>query len=372
MGLKKLSNTRPFAKIGIQGFAGDGKTYTAALIAVGIHKLIGSKKPIAIFDTERASKALIPLFDKNNIEVLVDEENRSLAALNSVIAECENGAADILIIDSITHVYEEFMKAYMTEKRKTRLEFQDWGVIKPAWKTGFSNRYVQSPLHIIFTGRSGYEYENEVNADTGKREIFKSGVKMKAENETAFEPDILIDMQKVKIEKGVSRRTLKRLATIIKDRTNMIDGKEFENPTFKNFEPAIKVLLNGVLVVSQSEEIKDKFEDSDEKFYQQKAKKERLIEEINGSFNYMGLGTSVEHKRLKAAIFKKVFGTTTDATLSTKKLVEVELGAEAIQLFADDYLMYMTYCNENEIKVPDMAHIQGLLEAAIEQKSLLV
>lgn len=58
-----LTNTKPYFKAGFQGFAGSGKTYTAALVALGLHRIIGSKKPIVIFDTERASKFLRPLFE---------------------------------------------------------------------------------------------------------------------------------------------------------------------------------------------------------------------------------------------------------------------------------------------------------------------
>lgn len=37
---KKLENNRPFAKIAFEGFAGDGKSFTATQVAIGIHKLI--------------------------------------------------------------------------------------------------------------------------------------------------------------------------------------------------------------------------------------------------------------------------------------------------------------------------------------------
>ena len=181
MAFKKLENNRPFAKIAFEGFAGDGKSYTTTLMAMGIHKMIKSEKPIAIFDTEKAFKALVPVFASNGIEAVVDDENRSLESLFQAIKWCEEGNADILIIDSITHVYEEFINAYMKQKNGTRLEFQDWGVIKPMWKEKFSTPFVKANVHILFTGRAGYEYTQEVNEQTGKKEITKSGIKMKAE-----------------------------------------------------------------------------------------------------------------------------------------------------------------------------------------------
>ena len=354
--LKKLENTMPFAKIAIQGFAGDGKSYTAAMIAIGLRKLIKSDKPIAVFDTEKAFKALRNVFADEGVDVLIDDDNRSLAALNSVILECEKGAADILIIDSITHVYEEFVAAYKESKNRNKhtLEFQDWGIIKPRWKEGFSNKFVRSPLHIIFTGRAGFEYENEKNEETGKREIFKSGIKMKAENETAFEPDLLIDMQKVKVEKGANNRTLKRIATIIKDRTTTIDGKEFENPTFEDFKPCILVLIDGKIAKENPVIIADKFDELNDKTGLNKYKKEAEITNIEGIFNYMKLGTSVADKKLKSAIINKIFpGTYSIDLLVSKQVEELETAVLKIEIFSKKYLAYLEDCEMANEKPED-------------------
>ena len=46
-----IGNTKPYFKAAFEGFAGSGKTYTAALVAIGLHKKIQSKKPVVIFDT---------------------------------------------------------------------------------------------------------------------------------------------------------------------------------------------------------------------------------------------------------------------------------------------------------------------------------
>lgn len=364
----------PFAKIAIQGFAGDGKSYTAAIIAMGIHKLIGSKKPIAVFDTEKAFKALRNVFSTEGIEVLIDDDNRSLAALESVIKECENGAADVLIIDSITHVYEEFLTAYKNSKYKNRnfLEFQDWGIIKPRWKEGFSNRFVKSPLHIIFTGRAGFEYENEVNEETGKREIFKSGIKMKAENETAFEPDLLIDMQKIKVEKGVNNRTLKRVATIIKDRTTLIDGREFENPTFEDFEPCIKALIDGKIVKSNPVLIADKFDELNDKSALNKHKKEAAINNIEGIFNYMKLGTAAADKKLKSAIINKIFpGTYSIDLLASMSVERLENAVLLIEIFSKKYLAYLEDCELANEKTEDK-QVGRILDEVLSTEGILV
>lgn len=359
---KKLENNRPFLKMALEGFAGDGKSFTATSVAIGVHKLIKSKKPIAIFDTEKAFKALKKEFDKAGIEAVVDDEHRSLAALNQAIKWCEDGNADILIIDSITHVWEEYLRAYMQEKQRNRLEFQDWGIIKPKWKLEFSTPFVMAKVHIIFNGRAGYEYETEIIKEEGKRdrkEIHKSGIKMKAENETAFEPDILVLMEKQQ-DLISDKKSIWREATVIKDRTNSIDGKTFKNPTFDDFYPAIKVLLDGTLRESHGVDIPDTFQEFEQRFSESGKERDRIQAEIEASFHLMGLGTGAEDKQVKAWTLNQVYGVNSIESVMRKQLPDIADGLELIKGFADDYKHYMNICLDSEIK-PDKAKIQELM-----------
>lgn len=353
MALQPLTNDRPFVKMAFTGFAGDGKTFTAALIAAGLHKLIGSKRPIAFFDTEKASQALVPFFANQGIQVLVDNQNRSLAALNQTIKECEEGAADILIIDTITHVYEEFMNAYIENKRRNgksaKLEFQDWGVIKPRWKEEFSNFFVKANLHIIFTGRAGYEYGQEKNEDTGKREIYKSGIKMKADAETAFEPDIYILMEK-EMDLFSDDKKVFRTGLVLKDRTTLIDGLTLnkdgksKGPTFEEFLPAISALLNGTVSNSTREAlIYDKFEDDDKKALI-KYQKNNIMGEVDGYFALMGLGTSQSDKQIKGWTLKQIFNVTSNDKLNDLPIDDLQQGFTAFKSFAEKYIGYMSEC----------------------------
>lgn len=362
-----LENDKPFVKLALEGFAGDGKTRTAAEIAIGIHKLIHSDKPIAIYDTEQAAKALKPLFDREGIKA-ISSKNRTLASLNEAIKWCESGGSDILVIDSITHVWENFVEAYKSSKKynKTFLEFQDWGIIKPRWKTDFSNLFVQSNVHIIFTGRAGYEYTDEKNEQTGKREIFKSGIKMKAEGETAFEPDVLVLMEKVQDILGDVKK-IYRTATIIKDRTDKIDGVTLNHdglkkgPDFGDFYPAIAALLDGEIKKHTGNEIPDTFEDWESKFSKVGKAKDTAIAEIEGAFNLMKLGTSKEDKALKAAVLKQVFTVLSTDNLRTLDVKMLDNGMSTMKDFADKYNAYMQTCLEATLQ-PDMQEIKKLLE----------
>lgn len=369
---KKLENNRPFLKMAFEGFAGDGKTFTATQVAIGVHKLIGSTKPIALFDTEKAFKALKPQFDEAGIEAVVNDEQRSLTALNQAIKWCEEGNADILIVDSITHVWEEFLRAYLNrpdkngkEIKRNRLEFQDWGVLKPQWKELFSTPFVMAKCHIIFTGRAGYEYTDEKNTETGKREIFKSGIKMKAETETAFEPDILVLMQKVH-DLISETKTIHREAMVIKDRTTKIDGQIFKNPTFDNFYPAIKVLLDGTLREVHGVDIPDTFEEFENKFSEIGKEKARIIAELDGCFEIMGLGTGAQDKQVKAWTLSQVYGVNSTEMVERKNIAIMREGMTVIQGFADKYKVYMNECLDKEEPI-EKAKVQQLMKELISE-----
>jgi len=246
-----LENTKPFLKAAFQGFAGSGKTFTAGKLVVGLHKRIGSTKPIVLFDTEEAAKFLRPLFRKEGIQVL-HKRSRSLADLKEAMRHCREGMADILMADSLTHVWENFLAAYQKSKNRSRLEFQDWGLIKPAWKQEFSDPFVRDPYHMIITGRAGYEYEDEKD-ENGKRQIYKAGIKMKVEGETAYEPDVLVLMER---HENVldSKKEVWREATILKDRADIIDGKTFRNPEYEAFAPVVEAMLDAPSVASAGPE----------------------------------------------------------------------------------------------------------------------
>lgn len=372
---QELENDKPFLKLALEGFAGDGKTRTAAEIAIGVHKLIHSEKPIAIFDTEQAAKALKPLFDMHGIKA-VSNKSRTLATLSEAIKWCEAGNADILVVDSITHVWENFVEAYKANKKynKTFLEFQDWGIIKPRWKAEFSTPFVQAAVHIIFTGRAGYEYTDEKNEQTGKREIFKSGIKMKAEGETAFEPDILVLMEKVQ-DILTDKKKIYRTATIIKDRSDKIDGLtlnesgEKKGPDFADFYPAVAALLDGKIREYAGKEIPDTFDSWEDKFSRIGKAKDQAVSEIEGAFNLMKLGTSKEDKGLKAATLKKIFNVLSVDNLSTLRLEELQVGLDILKGFSDKYNSYMSDFAESTIP-PDIKHVGTLLDETIAANTL--
>lgn len=301
-----LENTQPYLKAAFEGFAGSGKTFTAADLAIGIHKRIGSTKPIAYFDTEKAGRHLRRKFEAAGIKVLY-KESRTLADLTEVMRRVREGAADIILIDSITHVWENVLQSYQKQKNRSRLQFEDWGILKPKWKTEFSEPFVRDKYHAIMCGRAGFEYTDEKDAE-GKRQIYKSGVKMKVEGETAYEPDMLIMMER--FEEVLDRdKKVWREATIIKDRSTLIDGRTFKNPSFADFAPAVDYLLDNPVDREAPHETENSFETDDEQKAWRK-RKDIALETLEATTIELGLsGTSQAAKQAKVEAFKVAFGT---------------------------------------------------------------
>ena len=82
----------------------------------------------------------------------------------------------------------------MKAKKRTRLQFDDWGYLKGEWRK-FTDLFINSNLHIILCGRAGYEYDY-FEDEAGKKQLEKTDIKMKAEGEMGYEPSLLVLMER--------------------------------------------------------------------------------------------------------------------------------------------------------------------------------
>ena len=136
-------STSAYLKMGMLGFAGSGKTKTAALTAIGLVKhmqLLGvdyANRPVFFLDTEKGSDWVRPGFAESGI-ALATLKSRAFANLLQAVPEAQaNGS--VLIIDSISHYWKELCETYQKSKaaqyKKStyKLQFQDWGWLKSEW-----------------------------------------------------------------------------------------------------------------------------------------------------------------------------------------------------------------------------------------------
>jgi len=239
---KKAEMTSAYLKMGLMGFAGSGKTFTATKVAIGLvehMKKAGvsyADRPAFFLDTETGSDWIKPEFEKAGLE-LHTAKTKAFYDLIAAVQESEK-AASILIVDSLTHFWTELTESYAKRKNRTRgLQFEDWAFLKKEWRK-FTDQFINSNLHIIVCGRAGYEYDYFTD-DGGKKQLEKTGIKMKAEGEMGYEPSLLVLMER---ETDLATNKVSRTAYVLKDRSTLIDGKAFKNPSFKDFLPHIKFL----------------------------------------------------------------------------------------------------------------------------------
>lgn len=241
---KPAENTMAYFKAGFMGDAGSGKTHTATLVMIGLIQHLrakgipGAEKPVFMLDTEQGSAWVKPMFDAAGITLHV-AKTRAFKDLVPALKEAEAHSSG-LFVDSITHFWEDLQSSYMARRNRTKLEFQDWAQLKSLWR-GFSDAFVNSQLHCILCGRLGFEYD-QYQDEKGKRQIEKSGVKMRAEKELGYEPNMLVWMER---DLALDTKIVSRTATVLKDRSQRLDGKQFANPTFATFLPHIDFLALG-------------------------------------------------------------------------------------------------------------------------------
>jgi hypothetical protein len=368
MGLfKRATSGQAFLKMGLQGFAGDGKTHTATLIAIGLVQLLRERglpagdKPVMFLDTEHGSDWVKPLFDAANIELHV-AKTRAFVDLKTAVVEAEKEAS-VLITDSISHFWRRFCDEYAARKeRKRGLEFADWAWLKTEWGV-FTDLYVNSRVHFIMNGRAGYEYDF-FERDDGKKELERTGVKMKSESETAFEPSLLVHMEKHMgmPDSKTGQVQMWRTATVLKDRSRRVDGKVFIDPTFAHFRPHIESLnLGGDHIdVDLKRDNRELFtDDGTPKWQQEKRWKEVALDEVNALILKYHPGQSADEKKHRSDLLEEAFNTRSWARVETLDWPTVNAGRDFLwrKLEGKPYVMELPKHMNTDAAAAELADV---------------
>jgi len=335
--LKKAVNKMAYAKIGIYGGQGAGKSRTAAEIAIGLYKHAKLTKPVAMFDTEPGASFLIPLFEKAGIEFMVYDESRAFSDLMKWMEEAIP-VCSVLITDSITHIWRDLQESYLarmndSKERKCKengwrfkprgsLEFQDWGPIKREW-SGFTDLFLSSKIHMIVCGRAGSVYEYQEKEDGGKKELITVGTKMATEKEMGHEPSLLIEMER-RYDEGKIVNT----AVIVKDRADKLNGKEIAYPNYEKLRPHFDCLnLGGEHFGSmQARDSRERFtETGDDNYSAELRRKEVALDEIKEEIlRLLGHGMDAATKAAKSQLLEEIAGTRAWTKLESMRLLQVQ------------------------------------------------
>lgn len=203
MNLQRAQRKKAKIKIGLQGPSGSGKTYTALLLAYG---LSGSDwDNLAVIDSENSSSELYShLGDYNvlNLSAPFTPEKYIEA-----IAICEKAAMKVIIIDSITHEWENLLDYHSSLQGNS---FSNWSKITPR-NNDFVQKILQSPCHIISTIRTKQDYV--LSEKSGKMVPEKVGLKSVQRDGLEYEFTIVFDLD------------MQNHAKASKDRTGLFFGK---------------------------------------------------------------------------------------------------------------------------------------------------
>lgn len=318
-----------YLKAGLFGDPATGKTRTATEIAIGLHKYIESKKPVYFLDTENGSDFVLDLFKKAEIPLMTSKTRAFQLLLEGTRTAEENG--DILIIDSISHFWNEVMEAYLKERNIPRMKIHHWLELKPVWRQ-FTDLYVKSALHIILCGRVSVKFGYEEDEE-GIKELVQTETKMQVEKDIGYEPNLLIEMVQIQKLSGKSYKvgspTIHR-AWIRKDKfPNGLDGKCFDNPTFTDFLPHVMRLnLGGVHTTIEKGDSQDMFIKGDNAVDWAK-KKDILLENIADEFVLKFPGMTIDMKQKRIEVSREIFGTGSWTEIS--KDLKIEQLAEGLQ-----------------------------------------
>lgn len=386
MGLLKVIEDAPgYVKATFQGPQGSGKTFTMTKLACRIHKVFGSTKPIAMFDTETGSDYVAHLIEEQTGKKPLRIKSRGFAELGEVGAECVAGASDIFWVDSITHIWREIQSAHMeavNEDRvrrnwdpKTRMDIQDIMRIKERWQV-WPDFFLNAPIHILVAGREGAEWGNEENEETGKHDLIQVGKKMKVEAEFGYEASLQVSMSIRQNAGGWSSkgkgadktrelkpRELIQVATILKDRFDVLNGQMFEMPEGDIFDPFLKLLhpeLHKAVKVTTTTQ----FASDPSGYDKSRRDREIVVEKILGEFERCIGGTGGEAKKARLDVMESLWNTRswTEAT-ERRSLIDLNRGLAVLT----KWMTGVATALADGIKL-DLA-IEGAKKAAFEAAS---
>jgi hypothetical protein len=355
--LKPATVEQSAAKVGIFGPQGSGKSTTSALIAIGLSKTFHGNAPVAFLDTENGSDYLVPIFESENVPLLV-VKSRAFNDMRAALREAEEGGCCAYLVDSYTHPWQELNEALKKKLNVSRLEFRHMDQLKTLWR-GWTDQMLNSPLHVILSGRLGYVWDREED-ETGRKgggDLVKLGTKMKSESEAGYEPSLLIEMEGVQSSEAREKRSrtkrgsISHHAYVLKDRWRTLNGRTFTwkdmngyKPgdfvsVFKEFRPHFDKLAIGQAqrAVDGSRNSEALFDGRGDSAWQQRARRVQIVlEEIQGTLTKLWPSSQdAKQKAMKAMAIETLFQTRSWTAVESKSLDDLEAGLAVLRLFEE-------------------------------------
>lgn len=221
---QKAKREKIWVKVLLSGPAGSGKSYTGLRLATGMAKKVGGAG-VAVIDTENGRiRYYAGEFDFFDLQL--DEPYTPESYMEAIDAAIDNGFK-VLMIDSISH---EWKYLNDTKDKMGGNSFTAWGKLKPR-HSRFMEKILQSPIHIIATGRGKDEYVLE---DKNGRQVPKK-IGMGTEQDKSIEYNYTVTF-------SLDQET--HVATTTKDNTHIFE-KRYDVLTEKDGEKIIDWATTG-------------------------------------------------------------------------------------------------------------------------------
>lgn len=208
MQLQTAERKRVKLRLNLASPSGFGKTYSALLLAYG---LCGNWDKVAVIDTENDSASLYSHLGK--FKTLSLKPPYSPDRYLEAIKTCEDAGMEVIIIDSITHVWKG-QGGVLEYQNSLGGRYQDWMKATPLY-IKWLNSILQSKCHVITTTRKKQAYN--MITDGNRTKVEKAGLEDEIRDGYDYEVTVAFEIINEK-----------HMAKASKDRTQLfVDKPEF-------------------------------------------------------------------------------------------------------------------------------------------------
>lgn len=205
MQLQKAERKQVKLRLNLASPSGFGKTYGALLIAYGITE---QWDKIGVVDTENGSCSLYSHL--GNFNTVTVRPPFTTERYIQAIKICENAGMEVIIIDSITHVWKG-QGGLLEYQSSLGGRYQDWAKATPLYQN-WLNTILQSKCHIITTNRKKQGYN--MITDGNRTKVEKAGLDDEIRDGYEYEMTVALEIINDK-----------HLARSSKDRTQLFSDK---------------------------------------------------------------------------------------------------------------------------------------------------
>ena len=353
--LQPASLSATALKAAFFGPSGSGKTITAMLLAVGLSKEQHNSAPIAFVDPEDVEEFVAPICAAESVPLVV-LRGRTFVEMRDGLTEAAQIGCCAYVVDHYDGVFRE-----LTEAQKTRLNLQGRKLpyqhreeLMRLWDE-WVRQFRSSPLACIFTGRLAWEW-GDSESDDGEVEKVKLGTKMRGDSDAGYEPNLLIEMERIERFKRdkVSKRKqgeIEHVARILKDRRMVLNGRSFSwkdlneyqagdyQAVYKALAPHL-LLHNQLLAAPEGPKADTPKRTSAELFqpvsgesaYAERARRVTVAsEEFQSTLRVLWPGETDRAKACRLAAIEAVFETRSWTAVEAKTADAVESGAALLR-----------------------------------------